>query len=347
MRIPPIFNLVVLFPLIGSLHGQGAIDWTVSDDAAAWGGTGTNAFATSGGTYTRSSALINSSGNASPGYSASANQSFDGPYDGSAGIFADRNTQGAFTRTDPNAVMNLSATGASATLRTAVIAFQSNLESGPLSGHYLQFGLSNSDAIIGAVGNDSLFVGLDLNSASSNGHIDYDLNVYDESTDSDPLDGVWNWSPLVDLGGSADGLRVEVSNNTTAGADPGVMNAIELTYTNMGSNLLRLDIGVMGLDYSGRAAADTLTGTSLLFQDSVVVDLNASPLDLTALRPAFGFNFNDAVDTARAVGTGVSLDWEEQYPTGFSVAVPEPSALLLVMGSLSLIMQRRRMATVA
>ena len=312
---------------------QTAYDWTLEASAATFG----SSFGAIEGSY-GFDALISGGSVQSTVY----NGTNEGPYDGNAGWMNSQNRFGSFVRSDPNSVFDLSTTGSKATIRTAYNFMGSNPEAGPLNGHALQFGLSDDGSYFGKTGTDSLFVALDMNSVTGTGNdavFNYDLNIYDETSDNDPIDGNWNWSPLHDLTGAADGLEMQAAFGS---GDPGQFHAFELTYTNIGNDKLQLDIGVAGLNVSSREASGTLLSSLVLYQGSQTIDLTASSLDLTTLRPTFGWNFNDVADSANAMNTGLNLDWENPYPTGFSAPVPEPSSLVLTLASLGLLARRKR-----
>ncbi|WP_200390896.1 hypothetical protein [Roseibacillus ishigakijimensis] len=326
----------------------------MSDEGDEWGHQDppgdpfVSSVATEGGTYTRAADLIYTGPSLGDdrGVSGTFNGISYGPYDGTAGYTRYDRQRGVYTRTDPNAIFDLSPVGSKATIRTAYLDTISSLGSTTPLGHILQFGLSNNANTIGSAGNQALFVAMDMVSIEERGegadpaYFTYDLNLYDTfggRADNAPLDQTWNWTALASFGGASDSLTSEFLDDD---GGTGNAHAFELTFTNIGNDQLRLQLGVAELLLSGRRAEDSLISSDILFQGEMLIDLTDTQLDLTSLRPAFGFNFNQG-SGSNDYGSELVLDWEEAYPTGFSI-IPEPSVVLLGLISMGGLTLRRR-----
>ncbi len=308
-------------------YAQTHYDWSMKDDAASWG---PNVGYLTGGTYTRDHVTWSGS-NLGKGGSLGSNE---GPYDGRSGLMKSVESTGIATRTDPNAIFDLSTVGSSATIRTAYHYHAGYPDTGG-HGHLYQFGLTNNASYLGKAGNESLIVAADFQNQNwAAGTVTLDLDLLDQNGLDTTGDGNWTPNPLTEV---ASGLELSAWNTpgNTWSSRAGKSHAIELTYTNIGNGKLRLDVGVMDMNISGRTAADTVTSTNQVVQQSYIVDNNFS--DLSALRPGFGIAFNDSDNPC----SGAAFDWEDAYPTNFSV--PEPSsASLLGLGIAGFLIRRKR-----
>ncbi len=307
--------LALVLPAVS--HAQTHYDWTIKDDVASWGDSSS---IKTGGSYTRDYVLWSGS---HTGNSWSAHPS-EGPYDGRSGLMHYQTSTGIMTRTDPNAIFNLSAVGSSATIRTAY-HYQAVYPDTGGNAHMYQFGLTNNANYFGKTGDESLLVAANYqNQDWPTRTATYNLELFDHTGLDTTGDGSWDTTPITTL---AEDLLVGSWAKS---------HAIELTYTNIGNGQLKLDIGVMNLDISGRYASDTMTSYNQIASKSVIVDHNFS--DLSALRPGFGAVFNDSDNP----NSGAAFDWEAAYPTGFS-QVPEPSSTsLLGLGIAGFLLRRKR-----
>ncbi len=297
-------------------NAQTHYDWTITDNPAEWGPSFTS---TTGGTYTRDYASWSGT---RVGKSGSL-RAKEGPYDGRAGIVWFLRSTGVLTRTDPNAVFDLSTVGSSATIRTAN-HYQATFSNSGGHAHLYQFGLTNNANYFGKAGDESLLVAADYqdqNWAAKTATVD--LQLFDHTGLDTTNDGNWNTTPITTI---AEDLLLESWKKS---------HAIELTYTNIGNGQLKLDIGVMSLDITGRSPSDTMTSYNQIVGESVIV--NHSFSDLSALRPGFGVAFNDSDNPS----SGAAFDWEAAYPTGFS-QVPEPSSASLLGLSIAGFLLRRK-----
>ncbi len=308
-------------------YAQNHYDWTIKDDVASWGGNWDG-----GGSYTRDhvswrGSFIGKSISGVPDH---------GPYDARSGLMAAWKSDGIATRTDPNAIFDLSAVGSSATIRTAY-HYQAKYQDTGGGAHLYQFGLTNNSKYFGKAGNESLIVAADYQNQNwAAGTATYDLDLLNHTGLDTTGDGNWTPNPLTEV---ASGLELSSwcvpgqANDTPS--RPGKSHAIELTYTNLGNGKLQVDVGVMEMNISGRTAADTVTSTNQVVQNSFIVDNSFS--DLSALRPGFGIAYNDSDNPS----SGGAFDWEDAYPTNFSV--PEPSsASLLGLGIAGFLLRRKR-----
>lgn len=304
-----------------SVIAQQHFDWTMKDDVAQWGSTYTSR---TGGSYTRSN--IGGPNHTSGSYAGGSGLN-EGPYDGRSGIVRSWVSTGTSTRTDPDNIFDLSTVGSTATVRTVYHGLGSQSGSGG-SGHIFQFGLTANADYFGAPNDESLFIAGDFKGYNSTTDVvAFDLDLMDQSgADQAPTDGVWNINPLVNV---ADGL---VLDRIFIGS--GVSQALELRYTNVGNGQMKIDVGMMALDISGRRDTDVMTDTELIVQESYTVAHSFS--DLSNLRVGFGLSLNDS-DIPMS---GANFDWEAAYPTGF--AVPEPSTALLALGLMPFALLRRR-----
>ncbi len=298
-------------------YAQNHYDWTIKDDEASWGDYNNSL---TEGIYTRDHVAWS-------GYyiGASWRGVFEeGPYDGTSGLIWSIYSTGIMTRTDPNAVFDLSTVGSSATIRTAY-HYQATYEDTGGHAHMYQFGLTNNANYFGKAGDESLLVAANYQDQNwSAKTATYDLDLLDHTGLDTTGDGNWNTSPITTI---AEDLLVESWEKS---------HAIELTYTNLGNGKLQVDVGVMNLDITGRYASDSVTSYNQIVQNSYIVDTPFS--DLSALRPGFGGAFNDS----DIPNSGAAFDWEDAYPTGFS-QVPEPSsASLLGLGIAGFLLRRKR-----
>ncbi len=317
--------LLALLPAASQAQTQ--YDWTMKDDEASWGQYPN---ALTGGTYTRDHATWSGSYLGKSGFGDTG----EGPYDGTSGLMMSIESSGIMTRTDPDAIFNLSAVGSSATIRT-VYHYHADYPKTGGHGHLYQFGLTNNGGYFGKAGNESLIVAADfLDQNWTEGTVTFDIDLIDQTGLDTTGDGNWTPTPISEV---ASGLDLSAWNipGDTWSSRPGKSQAIELVYTNIGNGKLRLDVGIMDLHISGRMASDTVTSTELVLQKSFTVNNNFS--DLSALRPGFGLAFNDLENPC----SGAAFDWEDAYPTGFSV--PEPSsASLLGLGIAGFLLRRKR-----
>ncbi len=310
-------------------YAQNHYDWTIKNDYASWGQEWTG-----GGTYTRDHVswrgdTIGKSRFVAPN---------EGPYDGGSGLMAAWKSDGIATRTDPGAIFDLSTVGSSATIRAAY-HYQAKYPDTGGHAHMYQFGLTNNADYLGKAGNESLLVAADYqNQNFAAGTATYDLDLLDHTGLDTTGDGNWTPTPLTQIAPD-----LELSSWAVPGWDPqhpsasrpGTSHAIELTYTNLGNGKLQVDVGVMEMNISGRTEADTITSTNQIVQNSFIVDNSFS--DLSSLRPGFGIAFNDSDNPS----SGAAFDWEDAYPTNFSV--PEPSsASLLGLGIAGFLLRRKR-----
>ncbi len=308
-------------------YAQNHYDWTIKDDWNSWGGEWN-----SGGTYTRDHATWRGT-NIGKSRTMKPNE---GPYDGRSGLMVAWKSSGIMTRTDPNAIFDLSAVGSSATIRTAY-HYQAKYPDTGGHAHMYQFGLTNNASYLGKAGNESLLVAADYQNQNwAAGTATYDLDLLNHTGLDTTGDGNWTPNPLTQV---ASGLELSSWSvpgpSNTAPSRPGKSHAIELTYTNLGNGKLQVDVGVMEMNISGRTEADTITSTNQVVQNSFIVDNSFS--DLSALRPGFGIAMNDS----DIPSSGAAFDWEEAFPTGFSV--PEPSsASLLGLGIAGFLLRRKR-----
>ncbi len=319
-------------------YAQNHYDWTMSDDVAHWGSP-PSVLNPSEGSYTQDS--INWFGN-NMGVSNIV-PAFHGPYDGVSGMISGTNSTGIATRTDSDAIFDLSAVGSSATIRTAYNYFNTNKPINNPNGHAhaYQFGLTNNASYFGKAGNESLLLAADLTGYDAAAHaITVDLDILDHTGLDTTNDVNWVTNPLID--NLASGLSIQSgSKRGLLSGEMGIpqagnSHAIELTYTNLGEGKLKLDVGVINMNISGSLPSDTVTSTNQIVQNSYVIDHNFS--DLSALRPGFGFALHD---NFTPIGSGVNFDWEDAYPTGFSV--PEPSSVsLLGLGIAGFLLRRKR-----
>ncbi len=305
-------------------YAQNHYDWTIKDGIAEWG-----ADRWTGGTYTRDYVSWSGS-NMGKSLSLSPNE---GPYDAQSGLMAAWKSAGISTRTDPNAIFDLSAVGSSATIRTAY-HYQARFPNTVGHAHMYQFGLTNNASYFGKAGDESLIVAADFQNQNwAAGTVTLDLDLLNHTGLDTTGDGNWTPTPLTEVASD-----LELSSWSIPGAltsRPGKSHAIELTYTNIGGSKLQVDVGVMELNISGRTAADTITSTNQVVQNTFIVDNNFS--DLSSLRPGFGIAFNDS----DIPSSGAAFDWEDAYPTGFSV--PEPSSTsLLGLGIAGFLIRRKR-----
>ncbi len=304
-------------------YAQNHYDWTIKDDVASWGD---ESAPYTGGTYTRDYVAwsgVNAGKSGSFGFDEPIG-SQEGPYDGTSAIVWFLQSTGIMTRTDPGAVFDLSTVGSSATIRAAS-HYQTVFNETGGHAHYYQFGLTNNSNYFGKTGDESLIVAADYqdqNWAAKTATMD--LQLFDHTGLDTTGDGNWNTTPITTI---AEDLQLESWKKS---------HAIELTYTNIGNGQLRLDIGVVTLDITGRNTPDTMTSYNQVVSESVIVNHNFS--DLSALRPGFGAAFNDS-DNPRS---GTTFDWEAAYPTGFA-PVPEPSSTsLLGLGIAGFLFRRKR-----
>ncbi len=305
-------------------YAQNHYDWTIKDDEASWGNNWAE-----GGAYTRDHVAWSGT---HLGDSKSKSGKH-GPYDGRSGLISGQRSTGIATRTDPNAIFDLSAVGSSATIRTA-LHYQAKYQDTGGHAHMYQFGLTNNDSYLGKAGNEALIVAADYqNQNFAAGTATYDLDLLDHNGLDTTGDGNWTPTPLTQIASD-----LELSSWYDPGiwdSRAGKSHAIELTYTNIGNGKLRLDVGVMEMNISGSTASDTVTSTNQVVQNSFIVDNNFS--DLSALRPGFGIAINDSDIPV----SGAAFDWEDAYPTNFSV--PEPSsASLLGLGIAGFLLRRKR-----
>ncbi len=305
---------VAIFSVLSqSSIAQSFYDWSITDEEAEWGAGLED---TSGGTYTRAHSLI---GQVPEGHSSSygAEQNFvEGPYDGISGMMRAFRTVGAYTRTDPNAVFDLSKKGSRATINTVYHALGSQIDSGG-SGHLYQFGLSNNASLLGSTGNESLVVAADfLQYATKTDGISYDLGIFNQDgLDSNPTDGTWDTSPEAII------LSNGLLDRIYFGA--GESHLLNLIYTNIGDGKIRLESNVIGLSISGKSKDDVVTGSRILVSSNIV--LNNPFSDLSVLRPAFGYSINDSnLPTSAA-----NFDWDPEFTQFIPTPTPEPSTTLL------------------
>ncbi len=308
--------------LTATSHAQTHYDWTMSDDIAHWGD---GPKYSSEGSYTRNYVIWSG---ANMGKSGAADGHMEGPYDGTSGAILGIASTGISTRTDPNAIFDLSAVGSSATIRTAYHAIGSTNDTGG-GGHLYQFGLTNNSSYFGAPDDESLLVAADFKGYDvGTDTVTLDLSVFDQTGLDTTGDGTWAPTALANI-----------ENNLTIDRiyhGSGNSHAIELTYTNIGNGQLRMDIGIMDLFISGRNASDVVTSTSQVVQQSHII--NHSFSDLSALRPGFGLAINDSDIPMSAA----NFDWEDAYPTNFA-PIPEPSsASLLGLGIAGFLLRRKR-----
>ncbi len=299
-------------------HAQTHYDWTISDDEAHWG---PNPNYHSGGSYTRDYVKWTGSGMGRSGIPGWGHN--HGPYDGMSGAIYGYVSTGIMTRTDDSAVFDLSSTGSSGTIR---MAYHFSNKTGDTGGHahMYQFGLTNNDSYFGKAGDESLFVAADFQNYSSAQGMLVDLDLLDHTGADTTGDGNWTPTPIATV---AEDLVLKSWEKS---------HAIELTYTNVGNGQLKLDVGVMDLNITGKKASDTVASTNQVVQESYLIDHNFS--DLSALRPGFGMTISDSLIPT----SGGNFDWEEAYPTGFA-PVPEPSsASLLGLGIAGFLLRRKR-----
>ncbi len=296
-------------------HAQNHYDWTMTDDIPHWGSP------SSLGSYTRN--YVKWSGKYI-GYSKSWSDNHEGPYDARSGIFEAHKSTGIMTRTDPDAIFDLSTVGSSATIRTAY-HYRARYNDTGGHAHMYQFGLTSNENYFGKAGDESLLVAADYQDQNwSERTATYNLDLLDHTGLDTTGDGNWTPTPIATV---AEDLLLK---------SWGKSHAIELTYTNIGNGKLRLDIGVMNLDITGPYADDVMTSCNQIVSESLVVDHNFS--DLSALRPGFGIAFNDSYIPS----SGAAFDWEDAYPTDFA-PVPEPSsASLLGLGIAGFLLRRKR-----
>ncbi len=310
-------------------YAQNHYDWTIKDDEASWGPGWTDSGPSGGGIYTRDHVSWYGAAMGKSKFE-SANE---GPYDGQSGLIAAWKSAGISTRTDPNAIFDLSTVGSSATIRTA-LHYQAKYPDTGGGAHLYQFGLTNNDSYLGKAGNESLIVAANYQDQDfAAGTATYDLDLLDHNGLDTTGDGNWTPTPLTQIASD-----LELSSWCDPGAwdsRPGKSHAVELTYTNLGNGKLQVDVGVIEMNISGRTAADTVTSSNQVVQNSFILDNPFS--DLSALRPGFGLAVNDSNNPV----SGASFDWAEEFPTGFSV--PEPSsASLLGLGIAGFLIRRKR-----
>ncbi len=286
--------------LTATSYAQNHYDWTIKDDEASWGNNWAG-----GGSYSRDHVAW--SGSHIGDSISKAPQ--EGPYNGRSGLCSAQKSTGIMTRTDPNAIFDLSAVGSSATIRTAY-HYQAKYPDTGGHAHMYQFGLTNNAGYFGKAGNESLIVAADYQGQDfTTGTATYDLDLLDHNGLDTTDDGHWRPNPLTQI--ASDLELSSWSDPGTWDSRPGKSHAIELTYINLGNNKFQLDVSVMDLNISGRTTADTLTSTNQIVKNSFILDNPFS--DLSALRPGFGVAVNDSnIPISEA-----AFDWEDAY------AVPE------------------------
>ncbi len=321
------YLLALMLP--AASYAQNHYDWTIKDDVDSWGEYPN---LLTSGTYTRDHVTWSGSNIGK----SSSKAPEEGPYDARSGVMSSWRSSGIMTRTDPDAIFDLSTVGSSATIRTAY-HYQARRPDTGGGAHLYQFGLTNNASYFGKAGNESLLVAADYqNQDFTAGTATYDLDLLDHTGLDTTGDGNWTPNPLTEIASDLEVLSWNApgdpgSINYVPSPGPGKSHAIELTYTNLGNGKLQVDVGVTELYISGSTASDTVTSTNQVVQNSFIVDNNFS--DLSSLRPGFGMAFNDSDNPA----SGATFDWEDAY------AVPEPSsASLLGLGIAGFLIRRKR-----
>lgn len=313
----------------GVLFGQ--TQWVITDEDAEWSN---NFQTTSGGTYDHSFETTEISGRRGSGALIGAGE---GPIDGKAGIIWLNTELGMYTRSDAaGGSTDLSSVGSSFNIRAAAGLFigQPNSYTNTLNSQHHMFGLTDSSGLFTTATN-SLYVSLDSQDYDNLTNIGAaDLRLYNGAgSDSDPTDGFFDGSAVATLASDISFFNAKQSSQ----ANPGSYFIYDLTYTNVGSDLLEVGINVVLAGFDNRNGGDFAGVPTLIYSGTQTV---ANPFgDLTSLRPTFGAH---SIDSTSAI-SGAAFDWEDENVAILQSVIPEPSSLLLViLGGVGLCQRRKR-----
>lgn len=317
-------------------HSQNSYEWNLSENPADWGSFG--GWTTSNGNYTHDFNINGTGPQGSTIYGTSAFN--EAPYDNIAGLIRTSNGNTVYTRTDPNAAFDLSATGSSAVIRMVnhFVDFRNTTGKGTLSdNHLFEFGLTSNSTFFGGTGDDSVFIGAKMDTAPHNqlAVSNYDINLFtDETSDANPSDGTWDMTPVTNL---ASNLTYQAISTGGSGAkQAGVSVLSETRYTNLGGGQMRVDYSFTELNATGPTGTDTVTPGNV-FAGSHTFTHNLA--DLSALNPAFGVRH----EGGNIPNSGGTYDWNPEYESLIQLQIPEPSSSLLVLlGAASCLVRRRR-----